>query len=206
MAIGYDPLLGELRSSNADLIIFETPDSAKEPILHLPLRDHARDISPYKHTIIGDTMTFTPDGWASGTLEFPLPKGNITDITLAANVMFTGGGRGNMFGIDSESNAFFWQHRFGTCTVLETWDSSYDHDFEQMMNGDPFHLAATLSGTIISVYVNGELYARQNWSPLYYPGATFYIWEHWGLISDVRLYETCLSEAEIWDIYQTDKR
>ena len=206
MAIGYDPLLGELRSSNAALIISETPHLAKEPILHLPLRDFVKDMSPHKHIITDETMVFTPDGWASGSLVFPLPRGNITDITLTANVMLTGGGRGNMFGIDSEDNAFFWQHRFGTCTVLETWDSSYDHDFEQAMTGDPFHLAATLSGNIITVYVNGELWARQSWSPLYYPGATFYIWDYWGQISDVRLYETCLSEAEIWDIYQTDKR
>ena len=206
MAIGYDPLLGELRSSNAKLILTQAPTATIEPILHLPLRDDARDISPYKHLLPNSQMVFTQDGWASGTLEFPLPKGNIADMTLAANVMFTGGGRGNMFGIDSEVNAFFWQHRFGTCTVLETWDSSYDHDFEQAMTGDPFHLVATLSGTTISVYVNGVLYGRQNWSHLDYPGATFYIWDHWGLVSDVRLYDTCLSEAEIWDVYQADRR
>ena len=206
MAIGYDPLLGELRSSNAKLIVSQSNHFSKQPILHLPLRDFVKDISPYQHQIPVDNMIFTPDGWSSGTLEFPLPKGNIADITLAANVMFTGGGRGNMFGIDSDNNGFFWQYRLGTCTVLETWDSSYDHDFEQAMTGDPFHLAATLSVTTISVYVNGILHGRQNWSPLDYPGATFYIWDHWGLISDVRLYDTCLSEAEIWDVYQTDRR
>ena len=206
MAIGYDPLLGELRSSNAKLIVSQSNHFSKQPILHLPLRDFVKDISPYQHQIPVDNMIFTPDGWSSGTLEFPLPKGNIADITLAANVMFTGGGRGNMFGIDSDNNGFFWQYRFGTCTVLETWDSSYDHDFEQAMTGDPFHLAATLSGTTISIYVNGVLHGRQNWSPLDYSGATFYIWDHWGLISDVRLYDTCLSEAEIWDVYQTDRR
>jgi len=204
--IGYDPLLGELRSSNAKLIVPQAPYFPKEPVLHLPLRDFVKDISPYKHAITGDTMIFTPDGWASGTLEFPLPKGNITDITLMANVMFTGGGRGNMFGIDSEDNAFFWQYRMGTRTVLETWDSSYDHDFDQAMTGDPFHLAATLSNNIITIYVNGELWEQTEWSPLHFPGATFYIWDHWGMLSDVRLYETCLSEAEIWDIYQTDRR
>ena len=206
MAIGYDPLLGELRSSNAKLIVPQSNHFSKQPILHLPLRDFVKDISPYQHQIPVDNMIFTPDGWSSGTLEFPLPKGNIADITLAANVMFTGGGRGNMFGIDSDNNGFFWQYRLGTCTVLETWDSSYDHDFDQAMTGDPFHLAATLSVTTISVYVNGILHGRQNWSPLDYPGATFYIWDHWGLISDVRLYDTCLSEAEIWDVYQTDRR
>ena len=206
MSIGYDPLLGELRSSNAKLILPQAPYTPLFPILHLPLHDDAKDISPYKHRITNESMVFTEDGWASGTLEFPLPAGNIADMTLAANVMFTGGGRGNMFGIDSENNAFFWQHRFGTCTVLETWDSSYDHDFEQAMTGDPFHLTATLSGNIISVYVNGALHGRQSWSPLDYPGATFYIWAHWGLLSDVRLYDKCLSDAEIWDIYQTDKR
>lgn len=206
MEIGYDPLLGELRSGNANLIGFLAPEVVKEPILHLPLRDFVKDISPYKHIITGDTMIFSPDGWASGSLEFPLPDGNISNITLTANVMFTGGARGNMFGIDSEDNAFFWQHRMGTCTVLETWDSSYDHDFDQAMTGDPFHLAATLADNIITIYVNGELWSQTVWSPLRYPGATFYIWNGWGMISDVRLYDSCLSDAEIWDIYQTDRR
>ena len=206
MEIGYDPLLGELRSGNANLIGFLAPEVVKEPILHLPLRDFVKDISPYKHIITGDTMIFSPDGWASGSLEFPLPDGNISDITLTANVMFIGGARGNMFGIDSEDNAFFWQHRMGTCTVLETWDSSYDHDFDQAMTGDTFHLTATLSERTITIYVNGELWDQTYWSPLQFTGATFYIWGGWGMISDVRLYNTCLSEAEVWDLYQTDRR
>lgn len=206
MSVGYDPLLGELRSSNANLILPQKPHYPGKPILHLPLRDFVKDVSPYKHIITGDTMIFTPDGWASGTLEFPLPEGGISDMTLAANVRITSGSRGNMFGIDSEDNAFFWQYRTGTRTVLETWDSSYDHNFPQAETGEAFHLTATLSGSTITIYVNGELWDQTDWSPLQFPGATFYIWDGWGMISDVRLYDTCLSEAEVWDLYQTDRR
>ena len=77
MAIGYDPLLGELRSSNAKLIVSQSNHFSKQPILHLPLRDFVKDISPYKHQLSNSQMVFTQDGWASGTLEFPLPKGNL---------------------------------------------------------------------------------------------------------------------------------
>lgn len=206
MSIGYDPLLGELRSSNAKLILPPEPYKSKEPILHLPLRDDVRDISPYKHQLPNSQMVISPYGWASGRLEFPLDKYDFSEITLAANVHVDVSSHADMFGIDSEMNAFFWQYRIGTKVVLETWNSSYDHNFSQIANGQPFHLTATLTGQIITIYLNGQLFDQTRWSDLFFPGATFYIWDGWGVLSDVRLYNACLSEAEVWDIYQTDKR
>lgn len=204
MSVGYDPLLGELRSSNSALITPPMIDYPGQPILHLPLHDDARDASPYQREIIDNELLFTPDGWASGSLAFPLEDVDLSDMTLAANIQISDSG--NMFGIDSDINAFFWQNRGGSYTVLETWDCSYDHDIDPAGSGESFHLAATLSGNIITIYVNGKFYDQTEWSSLAFPGATFYIWPSFGLISDVRLYKNCLSEAEIWDVYQTDKR
>ena len=204
MPIGYDPLLGELRSSNAKLIVSQPVHFPGKPFLHLPLHDDAKDISPYQHEIPDNYMVFTKDGWASGELQCPLPDTDLSEMTLCANVKISG--RGDMFGIDSDDRGFFWENRGGSYTVLETWNGSYDHEFPQGETGEAFHLTATLSGNIITVYVNGILWEQKNWSSLDFPGAVFYIWDGWGLISDVRLYNTCLTDAEVWDVYQTDRR
>lgn len=206
MPVGYDPLLGELRSTSGNLIIPQKPYFPGEPILHLPLRDHAKDVSPYQHQILNEGMLFTPDGWASGTLEFSLAEFDLSDLTLSANVRITSDDRADLFGINSENNGFFWEYRNGTRTVLETWNSSYDHNFDQAETGEVFHLTATLSGQIITIYVNGQMWDQTEWSSLSFPEAFFYIWEGWGQISDVRLYNICLSEAEVWDVYQFDRR
>lgn len=204
MAIGYDPFLSELRSSNAHLIVSQPRYFPGQPFLHLPLRDDARDISPYRHQITTDEMVFTPDGWANGNLFFALPDTNLSKMTLSANVKISNGG--NMFGIDSDTNAFFWENRGGSYTVLETWDSSYDHYFSEAESGEAFHLTATLSCNIITIYVNGIPWSQEEWGSLVFPNAAFYIWGNWGHISDVRLYDFCLSEAEVWDVYQNDRR
>lgn len=204
MAIGYDPILGELRSSNAQLIVSQPKHFPGQPFLHLPLRDDAKDISPYQHQITDEGMLFTPDGWASGELQFPLPDTELSAMTLCANVRISE--NGNMFGIDSDDRAFFWENRGGSYTVLETWSGSYDHNFPQAESGEAFHLTATLSDRIITIYVNGIMWSQEEWSSLVFLEAVFYIWGGWGLISDVRLYNSCLSDAEVWDVYQTDRR
>lgn len=206
MKVIYDPILGKLRVAD---INSPAPPKIDGLILWLPLRDSADDQSANKLKPESGTFSFS-DGWgiAGSQVRYDLSDFELTNITMTGNLqILLNTTRKNLFGIESAINTFYWQKRNGTRIVLETIHRSFDFDIEEADNGTIFHLSAVYvhDERTIYCYLNGILLNSAPWD-LSFPGAYFNIWVSGSKVSDLRLYNKTLNQAEIDDIYQQDRR
>lgn len=200
----YDPILGEMRASDADIAQMMKGDGL---ILHLPFREDGEDRSANQLQPYAGSFDFI-DGWAaaSGQVLYDLSAFEPDEITMTGNLTVPANAYYvDVFGLESNWNTFYWQKRSGNRIVLETIDGSFDFNIGEAGNGTPFHISAVYDGRQILCYLNGVLLDSSGWS-LRFPNAVFSFWESACRFSDVRLYGRALNEAEINDIYQQDRR
>lgn len=195
----YDPILGKMRATDAAISKMMKGNGL---ILHLPLRENAEDCGANKIQPSGE-FTFT-DGWASADEQvyYDLSAFELNEISMTGNLIVLA--NGDLFGIESNSNTFFWEKRYGNSFVMETMNGSFDFNIAEAGSGVPFHISAVYDGNMLYCYLNGILLESEHWD-LRFSNAFFKFWRG-SRYSDIRFYETALNAAEIHDIYQQDRR